>query len=88
MPDPENESAGPPAETKEAKFKRLAEFRVNNALAKIRLIGNLSSGDYAYDAGQVEKILAGLRDAVGEVEKKFQKGLNRQGYNDEGRFHL
>ena len=40
MSDQEIESAGSPEESKEAKFKRLAEFRVNNALAKIALIGN------------------------------------------------
>ena len=26
--------------------------------------------------------------AVDEVEKKFQKGLNRKGFNDQGKFHL
>ncbi len=89
MSDQEVESAGSPEESKEAKFKRLAEFRVNNALAKIALIGNLSStSSYEYSAGQVEKILSGLRASVDEVEKKFQKGLNKKGFNDEGKFHL
>ncbi len=89
MTDNEQELPGSPEESKEAKFKRLAEHRVNNALAKIALIGNLSStSSYEYNVDQVEKILGGLRAAVEEVEKKFQKGLNKKGFNDEGRFHL
>jgi hypothetical protein len=89
MPNEENEAPGAPEESKEDKFKRLASSRVNNAVAKIALIGNLSStSSYAYTAEQVEKILGALRGAVEEVEKKFQKGLSRQGYNDEGRFKL
>ena len=75
-------------ESKADKFKRLAEPRVDSTIKKIKIIGNLSSGSYEYTADQVEKILTTLRTAVDEVEKKFQKGLNRKGYNDEGKFHL
>lgn len=85
---PEENEMNVPEESKEDKFKRLAESRVNNAIAKIGLIGNLSSSSYGYNADQVEKIIAGLKAAVDEVEKKFQKGLNRKGYNDEGKFRL
>lgn len=89
MSDQEIESAGLPEESKEAKFKRLAEFRVNNALAKIALIGNLSStSSYEYSADQVEKILTGLKASIEDLEKKFQKGLNKKGFNDQGKFHL
>ncbi len=89
MADQEIESAGSPEESKDAKFKRLAEHRVNNALAKIALIGNLSStSSYEYNADQVEKILGGLKASIEELEKKFQKGLNKKGFNDQGKFHL
>ncbi len=81
-------NAGSPEESKADRFKRLAEPRVENAMHKIELIGNLSAGSYEYTAEQVEKILASLRHAVEEVEKKFQKGLNRKGFNDEGKFRL
>ncbi len=87
MPDNENE-VGSPNESKADKFKRLAESRVNNAITKISLIGNLSANSYEYGADQVEKIIGGLKLAVDEVEKKFQKGLNRKGFNDEGKFRL
>ena len=65
-------------ETKEDKFKRLAEKRVNAALDKIRLIGNLASSQYAYSPEQIETIISAMHGAVGEVEVKFQKPLQRQ----------
>ena len=65
----ENEAAGGPEESKADKFKRLAEHRVNNAIAKIGLIGNLSASSYDFNADQVEKILSGLKAAVDEAHK-------------------
>jgi hypothetical protein len=86
--DPEENLSSGPEETKADRFKRLAEPRVESTIKKIEIIGNLSSGNYEYSAEQVEKILTTLRSAVDEVEKKFQKGLNRKGYNDHGKFKL
>ena len=48
----------PPKETKEERFIRLAEARVNKILSMMRLLGNLSStGFYQYSRDQVEQIL-------------------------------
>jgi hypothetical protein len=77
-----------PNESKADRFKRLAEPRVGNAIKKIEIIGNLASSNYEFSAEQVEKILSSLRTTVDEVEKKFQKGLSRKGFNDHGKFHL
>ena len=45
----------PPKETKEERFIRLAEARVNKILSMMRLLGNLSStGFYQYSCDQVE----------------------------------
>ena len=44
-------------ESREDKFKRLAELRVNNTLSKIAIIGNLASNNYAFTSEQVEKII-------------------------------
>ena len=71
-------------ETKEQKFKRLAEVRVNNALQKIKLIENLASPSYSYSPEQIEKIIAALNACIAEVEQKFQKVLDKQ----EDRFML
>ena len=65
-------------ETKEQKFCRLAETRINNALDKIRLIGNLASPQYAYSPVEVEKIITVLNNAVVEVEEKFKNVIDRK----------
>lgn len=75
-------------ESKADKFKRLATGRVNNALAKIELIGNLASSNYDFTFEQSDRILTSLKEAVETLEKKFQKALNKKGFNDEGKFHL
>ena len=87
MANEENVTGGK-EESKADRFKRLAEPRVGNAVKKIGIIGNLAGANYEFTAEQVEKILGTLKTAVDEVEKKFQKGLNRKGYNDQGKFHL
>ena len=71
-------------ETKEQKFKRLAEVRVNNALQKIKLIENLASPSYSYTPEQIEKIITALKASIAEIEQKFQKVLD----NQEDRFEL
>ena len=51
-----------PKETKEEKFIRLAEARVNKILSMMRLLGNLSSlGFYQYSRDQVEQIFTALQ---------------------------
>ncbi len=65
------------SETREEKFKRLAEKRVNVALDKIRLLGNLASPQYAFSPEQIERIITALQSAVIEVEGKFQKPLQK-----------
>lgn len=65
---------------KHAKFRELAEKRTNKALEAIRLIGNLSNGQvYAYEETEVRKIIKALRDAVSEVEGRFNKTSGRSG---------
>ena len=67
-----------PGESKEDRFKRLAEPRVNRALEKIRIIGNLTTSQYAFTPEQARKIIMALQGAVSEVEQKFKKRLDRQ----------
>ena len=65
------------SESKEDKFRRLAGMRVNNALQKIRIIGNLAGSGYAYAPEQIEKIIVALNAAIAEVEAKFQKKIEK-----------
>ena len=49
-------------ESREDRFRRLAEARVNKIIAMIRLLGNLSSRSiYAYTLEQVEQIFSALQ---------------------------
>jgi len=70
--------AGGPEETPEGKFKRLATARVNNAMKKIKLIGNLSAPAYKYTEEEIAKIIQSLKFAVEEVEAKFAKGKKKE----------
>jgi hypothetical protein len=57
-----------------ASFARLATKRTNNALKYIRLIGNLSNrSNYDYTSSDAKKIFTALREAIDEVESKFNK---------------
>ena len=57
---------------KHDKFRELAESRTNRAMDSIRRIGNLSNRHlYEWDDAEIRKIIKALKDAVGEVERKF-----------------
>lgn len=59
-------------ETKEEKFVRLGEGRVNDAIKKIRLISNLSNkNNYEYTQEQVNEIIQVLKNEIEDLEKKF-----------------
>ncbi len=75
----EENVTGAGQESKADRFKRLSEPRVNNAVKKIEIIGNLAGSSYEFTAAEVEKILTILKSAVGEVEAKFQKVIARKG---------
>lgn len=55
-----------------AKFEKIAEKRVDNALQKIRLIGNMANKKtYKYTPEHVSKIVDRLRDEINLIQKKF-----------------
>ena len=57
---------------KHKKFRELAEARTSRALDSVRKIGNLSNRHlYEWDDAEVRKIVKALKDAVGEIERKF-----------------
>lgn len=65
---------------KMTKFEALAEKRMNTALKKISLIGNLShTGNYEYTDAHVGQIVRSLKAAVREVESRFSnKGRSEE----------
>jgi hypothetical protein len=58
---------------KRKKFRELAEKRTNAALDTIRRIGNLSNRQlYDWEDAEVRKILKALKEAISEVEGRFE----------------
>jgi hypothetical protein len=57
---------------KRSKFVKLAEGRAQAALTAIRKIGNLSNRrSYDYDETDVRKMTRALKDAIADMERKF-----------------
>ncbi len=61
------------AETPAQRFVRLANPRVNRVLHAVRIVGNLSGQGYEYTPEQATEVLAAMRAAVDEVEKRLFK---------------
>ena len=65
------------------KFEQLAERRVNEAVKKISIIGNLSNkGNYDYTDEHIKQIVSTLRKEIGKVQSRFDnKGRSeKQGF--------
>lgn len=61
------------AESKDDRFIRLAESRVNKALKSIRLVANLANrNNYSYTDEQVERVFAALQSELRSARKRFQ----------------
>lgn len=62
-------------ESRDQKFNRVAERRVNTLLDKIRLLGQLSDRrNYDYTDAQVAKIFKAVDDELKAARSKFQEG--------------
>lgn len=65
---------------KHQKFRELAESRTNKAIETILRIGNLSNRQiYRYEDHEVRKIIRALRDAISNVEGRFQSPRGKSG---------
>lgn len=68
----------PPKESKDEKFRRLAEARVNKILHLFRLLGNLSwTENYAYSREQVEQIFTTLQLELVKTKLRFLQSQER-----------
>lgn len=68
-------------ETREERFTRLAEARVGKVTHMLRLIGNFSSGAYAYSDEDIEKIFFWIRKEVDAAEEKMRSRSKRKKSN-------
>lgn len=59
-------------ETKEIRFKRVAERRVRTVLRDLRILGNCGNrGNYSYTSEHVRKIFSEVEQALKESKGKF-----------------
>ena len=66
-------------ETREERFQRLAEQRVNSILDKLRLLGQLSNkSNYDYTDTQVDIIFKAIQKEFNATKAKFRNGTNGQ----------
>jgi hypothetical protein len=67
-------------EGKRARFERLAEKRVNEAIKKLRLVGNLSNRhNYDYTEGHVKQMVLVLDQELRRVRARFrEEGAGRR----------
>lgn len=57
---------------KRERFKRLAEYRTNEALKRLRVLGNCSNrSTYEYTEEEINKIFAEIERKVKETKAKF-----------------
>ena len=61
-------------EVKDARFRRVAEARVNKIIRMLRLLGNCSgTNTYAYDDAAVEQIFTALQIELDQARKRFSE---------------
>ena len=64
-------------ESKQERFKRLAEARVNKILSMLKLLGNCSfKGTYEYTEEQVEKVFQKLKTELENTYRRFKCAMN------------
>ena len=62
-------------QSKEERFQRLAEQRVNAILDKLRLLGQLGNkGNYEYSDEQVDLIFRAIQKELNTTKAKFRNG--------------
>ncbi len=58
--------------TKQGRFKCLAEYRTNEVLRKIKILGNCANrSTYSYSEEEVEKIFTEIQEALVKTKAKF-----------------
>lgn len=57
---------------KEERFKRLAEYRTNEVLKRLKVLGNCANRSaYDYSEDEVDKIFSAIEKSVKEIKSKF-----------------
>ena len=66
-------------QTKDQRFRRLAEHRVNVILDKLRVLGQLSNrSNYEYTDAQVDAIFKAIQKELNSTKAKFRESRKAQ----------
>ena len=66
-------------ETKNKRFKRIAEKRTNEVLEKIRILGNCANtSSYEYSDEEVNKIFSEIDRQIKQTKAKFLSRRNKR----------
>jgi len=69
----------PQNESKRERFKRLAEYRTNEVLSKLKILGNCASRQgYDYAQDDINKIFNSIEKMTKEVKSKFHFPKNKE----------
>ncbi len=64
---------------KRKRFKKLAVYRTNEALKRLKVLGNCANRSaYEYTEGEVNKIFSEIEKKVREVKSKFNFPKNKE----------
>lgn len=67
------------SETRQERFKRLAIYRTNAVLEKLRILGNLSNkANYDYSPEEVRKIFSAIDSQIRIIKAKFSGSIKRE----------
>lgn len=59
--------------TKRERFEKVAGGRVQSIIDKLELLGNCSNrNNYEYEAGDVRKMFAAIKETLARTEHKFE----------------
>lgn len=66
-------------QTRQERFKRLAEKRTNSILEQLRILGNLSNkANYDYSPEDVRKIFSAIDSQLRIIKAKFSGSTKRE----------
>jgi hypothetical protein len=68
-------------EDRAQRFKRIATYRTNEVLEKLRLLGNLSNkANYDYSEEEINKIFSAVETQLKIVKTKFMSSKKRKDF--------
>ncbi|EKD56379.1 MAG: hypothetical protein ACD_58C00209G0002 [uncultured bacterium] len=66
-------------DNKSERFKKLATYRTNEVLKKLKILGNCSNRNmYDFSEGEINKIFSEIEKKVKEVKSKFNFSKDKE----------